>query len=66
MASGDADGVLIGNWSGDYDDGTSPGKWVGSVDILKQWRKSGPVKYGQCWVFSCVTTTGSYNFFYLI
>lgn len=51
------EGVLIGNWSGDYKDGTSPLKWVGSPNILRQWRKSGPVKYGQCWVFSCVTTT---------
>lgn len=53
----DDNGVLVGNWSGDYADGVSPSKWSGSIKILKQWRRDGPVKYGQCWVFSCVTTT---------
>ena len=52
-------GVLWGNWSGDYGDGASPGSWSGSVKILKQYLETGePVKYGQCWVFSAVTTTG--------
>lgn len=33
--------------------------WVGSYDILKQFYETRqPVKYGQCWVFSGVTTTG--------
>ncbi|KAF7692420.1 hypothetical protein HF521_010030 [Silurus meridionalis] len=52
-------GVLEGNWSGNYEGGTPPTAWSGSVDILKKYHKDEgtPVKYGQCWVFSGVTTT---------
>ncbi|XP_062843515.1 protein-glutamine gamma-glutamyltransferase K [Trichomycterus rosablanca] len=52
-------GVLMGNWSGNYHGGTSPTAWSGSVDILKRYYKTEgvPIKYGQCWVFSGVTTT---------
>lgn len=53
----DDGGVLIGNWSGEYDGGKSPTFWVGSAPILRQWRESGPVKFGQCWVFSGLLTT---------
>ncbi|XP_069792515.1 protein-glutamine gamma-glutamyltransferase K-like [Narcine bancroftii] len=56
--SQDDAGVLVGRWSGDYTGGTSPTSWVGSVGILLQFYRTGrPVSYGQCWVFSGVTTT---------
>ncbi|XP_036373408.1 protein-glutamine gamma-glutamyltransferase K-like [Megalops cyprinoides] len=57
--SPDDRGVLEGNWSGNYLGGTSPTAWSGSVDILKKYHAEGgmPVKYGQCWVFSGVTTS---------
>ncbi|TSP09059.1 Protein-glutamine gamma-glutamyltransferase K [Bagarius yarrelli] len=57
--SPDDRGVLEGNWSGNYQGGTSPTAWSGSVDILKKYHQEEgtPVKYGQCWVFSGVTTT---------
>ncbi|XP_078483974.1 protein-glutamine gamma-glutamyltransferase K isoform X1 [Ciona intestinalis] len=54
----DDDGVLVGNWSGDYSGGVSPTKWNGSVEILQQYYNTGkPVSYGQCWVFSGLVTT---------
>ncbi|XP_066289247.1 protein-glutamine gamma-glutamyltransferase K-like [Branchiostoma lanceolatum] len=54
----DDNGVLEGNWSGDYSWGTPPTGWNGSVDILRQWgRERRSVRYGQCWVFSGVLTT---------
>lgn len=58
--SRDDSGVVEGNWSGSYSSGTSPTVWSGSVEILKEYYKSSgaPVKYGQCWVFAGVFTTG--------
>ncbi|KAM8945859.1 protein-glutamine gamma-glutamyltransferase E-like [Pelodytes ibericus] len=53
----DDNGVIVGRWSGDYSGGISPTVWNGSVPILHQWRQSGPVKYGQCWVFAGVLCT---------
>ncbi|XP_075133589.1 protein-glutamine gamma-glutamyltransferase E-like [Leptodactylus fuscus] len=50
-------GVIMGNWSGNYTGGISPTRWNGSVDILRRWKKDGPVKYGQCWVYAGVLTT---------
>ncbi|XP_066442823.1 protein-glutamine gamma-glutamyltransferase E-like [Eleutherodactylus coqui] len=50
--SNDDKGVITGNWSGNYAGGKSPSSWTGSVDILKKWASSGPVNYGQCWVFA--------------
>uniref|UniRef100_A0A3Q1GEN5 Transglutaminase 2, C polypeptide A n=1 Tax=Acanthochromis polyacanthus TaxID=80966 RepID=A0A3Q1GEN5_9TELE len=35
-------------------DGVHPGAWIGSGDILRQWAESGPVRYGQCWVFAAI------------
>ncbi|XP_054711859.1 annulin-like [Uloborus diversus] len=56
--SPDDNGVLVGNWSGDYGGGQAPTFWGGSVAILQQYYKNKkPVKYGQCWVFSGVVTT---------
>ncbi|KFO09773.1 Protein-glutamine gamma-glutamyltransferase 4, partial [Balearica regulorum gibbericeps] len=54
----DDNGVLLGNWSGKYSNGTSPMDWIGSVSILQQYYKTKkPVCYGQCWVFAGVLTT---------
>ncbi|XP_055508711.1 protein-glutamine gamma-glutamyltransferase E-like [Leucoraja erinacea] len=52
-------GVLQGRWSSPYTGGVYPGKWNGSIAILRQWQKSNfkPVRYGQCWVFAAVTCT---------
>ncbi|GAA6222378.1 protein-glutamine gamma-glutamyltransferase K-like [Lates japonicus] len=52
-------GVLVGNWSGNYSDGVSPAAWSSSVEILRKYHSTDgvPVSYGQCWVFSGVTTT---------
>jgi hypothetical protein len=48
---------LIGNWSGDFSGGDRPSSWNGSVKILQQaFDSKKPVKFGQCWVFSGVTT----------
>lgn len=55
--SNDDLGVLVGEWH-DFSDGVHPGDWIGSGDILRQWAESGPVLYGQCWVFAAVACTG--------
>ncbi|KAL8563867.1 hypothetical protein ACOMHN_034246 [Nucella lapillus] len=52
----DDDGVLQGNWSGEYEGGTSPMDWSSSANILRQFSEEGTVRYGQCWVFSHVLT----------
>ncbi|XP_064644385.1 protein-glutamine gamma-glutamyltransferase K-like [Lineus longissimus] len=53
------DGILIGNWTGEYGDGTKPTQWARSKNIFKQWWKNNHkgVKYGQCWVFSAIVTS---------
>lgn len=51
-------GVLLGNWSGKYDDGVAPFAWNGSAAILEEFlKKRKGVKYGQCWTFAAVATT---------
>ncbi|XP_058142793.1 protein-glutamine gamma-glutamyltransferase E isoform X2 [Dasypus novemcinctus] len=55
----DDNGVLSGNWSGDYTGGRDPRNWNGSVEILKEWKNSDfrPVRFGQCWVFAGTLNT---------
>ncbi|XP_046675625.1 annulin-like isoform X2 [Homalodisca vitripennis] len=56
--SPDDNGALMGNWSAEFDGGTPPTKWVGSLMILQRfYTNKKPVKYGQCWVFAGVLTT---------
>ncbi|XP_045502285.1 hemocyte protein-glutamine gamma-glutamyltransferase-like [Colias croceus] len=56
--SNDEGGVLVGRWDGQYEDGTAPADWAGSVEILAQFLETQePVQYGQCWVFAGVVTT---------
>ncbi|KFO20548.1 Protein-glutamine gamma-glutamyltransferase E [Fukomys damarensis] len=57
--SNDDNGVIAGNWSGSYTGGLDPRNWNGSVEILKEWKKSGfrPVRFGQCWVFAGTLNT---------
>ncbi|XP_028623118.1 protein-glutamine gamma-glutamyltransferase 4 [Grammomys surdaster] len=51
-------GVLMGNWTGDYSDGTAPHVWTSSVPILQKYHVTNlPIRYGQCWVFSGILTT---------
>ncbi|KAJ0032221.1 hypothetical protein NQD34_002302 [Periophthalmus magnuspinnatus] len=52
-------GVIQGNWSGNYADGSAPTVWTGSMEILRQYHSNNgtPVRYGQCWVFAGVSTT---------
>ncbi|CAL8259508.1 unnamed protein product [Gadus morhua 'NCC'] len=56
--SNDNEGVLVGEWA-EFEDGVHPSTWIGSGDILRQWADSGPVCYGQCWVFAAVDCTVS-------
>ncbi|KAJ8268847.1 hypothetical protein COCON_G00114540 [Conger conger] len=56
--SRDDDGVLVGNWSGDYSFGVAPTSWTSSVEILVTYASSRqPVNYGQCWVYAAVFNT---------
>ncbi|XP_051955704.1 protein-glutamine gamma-glutamyltransferase 2-like [Xyrauchen texanus] len=59
--SDDDKGVLVGNWSGEYEDAVKPTAWKDSCTILRQWSHGGcrRVRYGQCWVFAAVACTVS-------
>lgn len=51
--------MLVGNYSGKYDDGVAPYAWNGSAAILEEYlKKRKGVKFGQCWTFAAVATTG--------
>ncbi|XP_068443825.1 coagulation factor XIII A chain [Clinocottus analis] len=58
LNSHDDDGVLVGNWSGDYTYGVAPTSWTGSTDILLTYRSSKrPICFAQCWVYAAVFNT---------
>ncbi|XP_051970450.1 coagulation factor XIII A chain-like [Xyrauchen texanus] len=59
MNAQDDDGVLVGNWSGEYSSGTAPTAWTGSPEILLKYANEGcvPVCFAQCWVFAGVLNT---------
>lgn len=66
MNSQDDDGVLVGNWSGDYAIGTSPTAWTGSPEILLKYAREDavPVCFAQCWVYAGVMNTCKFIYFY--
>lgn len=52
--------LLWGRWAKDdaaYADGRHPTAWIGTADIIEAYRRSGRVKYAQCWVFANVFVT---------
>ncbi|KAM3590756.1 uncharacterized protein V6R79_016083 [Siganus canaliculatus] len=58
LNSRDDEGVLVGNWSGDYTYGVAPTSWTGSTEILLTYASSKmPVCYAQCWVYAAVFNT---------
>ncbi|XP_076018726.1 coagulation factor XIII A chain [Genypterus blacodes] len=58
LNSRDDDGVLMGNWTGDYTYGVAPTSWTGSTEILLNYSSSKmPVCYAQCWVYAAVFNT---------
>jgi len=54
----DNNGLLVGNWSGNYEGGKAPTYWTSSPPIFEEYMSTqNSVKYGQCWVFSAILTT---------
>lgn len=50
----------MGNWNGNYGDGTNPNAWRSSVEIMRKYANNKtPVKYGQCWVFGAILCSGN-------
>ena len=47
-------GIVVGRWDKNYAAGLNPLDWEGSQDILEFYKASGPVNYGQCWVYTGV------------
>ena len=54
--------MLVGRWTETYPkNSTVPWMWTGSLAIIEQFlKKKKSVCYGQCWVFSGVTTSCMY------
>ncbi|MBX3381093.1 MAG: transglutaminase domain-containing protein [Phycisphaeraceae bacterium] len=54
-------GVLEGRWAKTFPGGEKPDFWKSSKQVFEKWLSAGPpyspVKYGQCWVFSGISTT---------
>ncbi|RWS13967.1 hemocyte protein-glutamine gamma-glutamyltransferase-like protein, partial [Dinothrombium tinctorium] len=67
--NGQDNGVLVGRWDGKYESirasngqiikANNPNYWDGSAEILERFYRNPyyPVLYGQCWVFSGLSTT---------
>lgn len=65
--SNDDNGILVGRWDGDYEDGTAPAAWTGSIAIMEEFLENEePVKYGQCWVFAGVVTSSKLDMLVMI
>lgn len=50
------DGLIVGQWKS-YENGHSPSKWTRTSEVLFEYMKNGPVRYGQCWTFAEVLTS---------
>lgn len=55
------EGVLEGRWAATFPGGEKPFFWKSSKQVFEKWMSVGPpyspVKYGQCWVFSGISTS---------
>lgn len=55
----DNNGIVYGNWSGDYYGGKNPSEWIGSPKILRKfYQTQKPVKYGHSSIIAGIATTG--------
>ncbi|XP_073988151.1 annulin-like isoform X3 [Rhodnius prolixus] len=54
----DNNGIVYGNWSGDYYGGKNPSEWIGSPKILRKfYQTQKPVKYGHSSIIAGIATT---------